>query len=206
MQTQAGGLYQECGDIDDDSAITIADYTYIASYLWNGGPAPIFPTRDIDGRAGLTAQDIAWWYCAFVCDFDWTQCEANGPALIPEVDSSFELRYPNRLPANFASSAITLIADNPTPGTSAFSLVLRFRIGETIPIIDSINYPYSQDSLNTNEYVLTVDQDSAEIVLGMFGVPGNTVSDTLAQLFLSYPSAPTIPEADRFRSMQLSRF
>lgn len=51
----------DCGDVDDDSHINIADITYLIAYIFHGGPAPVdLSAGDVDLCGDIDSRDLTY--------------------------------------------------------------------------------------------------------------------------------------------------
>ncbi|RKZ11504.1 hypothetical protein DRQ53_15940, partial [bacterium] len=104
----------ECGDVDGDGLITIADVTYFVNWIATGGPAPMSTCAiDVDGYQGVTIMDYdALWDYYTMLPFwppDLT-CPGDEPRLDGPVSSNHYVRLlsDGNLPASETNMTLEL--------------------------------------------------------------------------------------------------
>jgi hypothetical protein len=61
--SECSGVYI-CGDVNGDGFVNMADLSYLANYLFYGGPSPIEPNcSDVNGDGGISLADLSFLAC-----------------------------------------------------------------------------------------------------------------------------------------------
>ncbi len=124
------------GDVTLDGNVNIGDLTYLADYLYLGGPAPVNPlTADCDNVAGITPRDLVVLNGYLFAHTTTLSCPPSS-ATYPPTDPSIVLRLPSLLPAGVSQLACPLWLEAPVDVVS-FNLPLQVRVGDEVPVIDS---------------------------------------------------------------------
>ncbi len=172
---EISGPQGECGDLTCDGACNIMDVNRAITYLWGGQwPLACPDYADADDHELFTIHDLA---CIVRFQF------MSGPPLVcppslpplagPVRDSIFlhtyESAFPSQeyFPADDSTYSVHVHFTTDTT-LDCVSLPFHIRVGNEIPIIDSITMPPS--GFGTQYYNYTIDQDSGIIVLSGFSV------------------------------------
>jgi len=188
-----------CGNCDGDTdgeggygLVDIADLTCLIGYLYLD--YPIFGNYediDIDDYEGVTSRDLV-----FLTDniggqtFSPFFCPTSNPPLVPIPDSSFLVEYQNTIQPGDTKMEIPIYLTISNV-LNIVQLPFRLRIGELIPKIDSIQFPFSWHNIGR------VDTANGELALFVYHVFSSPIKplevgkkNHLASVFVSFhPSA-----------------
>ncbi len=146
---------ENCGDVDHSGDITVADFTYLTAYLFEGGPPPpCLDEAEWDDRQLVTVQDlvilIAWLFSG---DFP-PPCPPYGSPIVPVLDSSsyLQLRLCDRIIAPGQTSETIPLYAFLTDHVYAVTFPLKFRIGDEVPTVSLVEWKPAADTFDVGPF------------------------------------------------------
>lgn len=191
----------ESGDANGNLTVDITDLTFLIEFVYRGGPPPPNPVNaDCDDVIGINTRDVMYLHAYLEGEVPQASCPPTlEPA--PLFDSTMVVSFATTtIPANVVQMALP-VSLTTAEAVLALNLPLQLRVGEEIPVADSIIISTFFASgagyfweLNPAD-VFRFDETSGTVLIGAAAFFGTTPmpagNNHLGTIFLTVTPSPT---------------
>jgi len=166
----------KCGDANGDGNVTISDWIYLFYYCFmNGPPPPLNPAiGDMDGYGSTTIRDIDYLRRYLLEGSPAPYCNPGSEYAPTGEPSDAIIVYPNLLPANDSTIAVTINYQN-NSSIVGFALPLKITVEGDIPLIESALFSSRITNLDGLE-AATIDSAEGTVNVGFCAGISNVFS------------------------------